>query len=47
MRQGYDIYDIGLDSDKKIKSPFYALEKSRINSVGYPIIDISWMRPER
>ena len=41
IKQGYDIYDIGTDPLRATRSPFYALEKSRINRYNYPTIDIS------
>jgi hypothetical protein len=44
INQGYDIYDIGASSSAK-SSPFYELEKSRLNLYSYPTIDISWRWP--
>jgi hypothetical protein len=45
IKQGYDIYDIGIDPLRNTRSPFYQLEQSRINNYGYPTIDITGRRP--
>lgn len=38
MKLGYDIYDIGIDTRRTVRSPFYQLEKKLINENGYEII---------
>ncbi len=45
IKQGYEIYDIGINPVNDIRSPFFAIEQSRITKFDYPTIDIKWRRP--
>lgn len=45
IKQGYDIYDIGLDPNRVTRSPFYDLEISILKKHDYPIIDVRNLRP--
>jgi RHS repeat-associated protein len=40
--QGYKIYDIGLDSSRTVRSPFYQSEKRLLEKYNYPITPIEW-----
>ena len=40
IKQGYKIYDIGIDPTRMSRSPFYMLEQEIINKTGYPVISI-------
>ncbi|MCW5933415.1 MAG: hypothetical protein KIT45_03835 [Fimbriimonadia bacterium] len=42
MREGYDIYDIGLDPSRVNRSPFYDMERRMINDRGYPTNTFPW-----
>lgn len=44
IKQGYNIYDIGIDPQCVIRSPFYELEQQMLNKHSYPTIDIRSMR---
>ena len=35
IKQGYKIYDIGIDASRVSRSPFYELEKNIINKASY------------
>jgi hypothetical protein len=41
MKEGYDIYDIGIDPVRPRRSPFYRLEKDIIQKNNYPTTPIS------
>jgi hypothetical protein len=41
MKEGYDIYDIGIDPVRPRRSPFYQLEKDLIQKNNYPTTPIS------
>ena len=45
IKQGYDIYDIGLDPNRVTRSPFYDLEISILTKHDYPSIDVRNLRP--
>lgn len=36
IKQGYKIYDIGIDPTKATRSPFYEVEKNTIDKLKYP-----------
>jgi len=40
MKQGYDIYDIGLDPTRARRSPFYSVEQQEIGKIHYPTIPL-------
>lgn len=40
IKQGYKIYDIGIDSKRTLRSPFYELEQNIIEQTGYTVIKI-------
>jgi RHS repeat-associated protein len=44
IKQGYDIYDIGIDPQRITRSPFYELEQQMLKKYDYPTIDIRSMR---
>jgi hypothetical protein len=36
IKQGYKIYDIGIDATRTTRSPFYELEKDILEETRYP-----------
>ena len=40
IKEGYDIYDIGEDHTRSVKSPFYQLEKQILEEANYPTIPL-------
>lgn len=48
IKQGYDIYDIGIDPNRMVslgRSPFYELEQQIMQKHNYSTIDVRGMRP--
>jgi hypothetical protein len=45
ITQGYDIYDIGVEAGRDDRSPFYTLEKERIEHYNYPTIPFTGGTP--
>lgn len=42
MREGYDIYDIGIDATRPNRSPFYEMERRMLNQNNYPTNPFNW-----
>jgi RHS repeat-associated protein len=42
MREGYDIYDIGIDAARPNRSPFYDMERRMLNQNNYPTTPFNW-----
>lgn len=40
IKEGYTIYDIGVDASPATRSPFYRLEKGIIKKKNYPTIKL-------
>jgi hypothetical protein len=40
IKEGYDIYDIGIDASRRKRSLFYQLEKNIIKEMNHPVIKI-------
>ena len=40
MKNGDEIFDIGIDANRVNRSPFYAMEKQALRDANYPIITV-------
>lgn len=40
IKQGYQVYDLGYDTERLTRSPFYKLERDILESHNYPTIPL-------
>lgn len=40
IKQGYKLYDVGIDPSRQRRSPFYELEKDILKQLNYPITNL-------